>query len=94
MTTYTLIYRHNINPRTIHNLKHSKGITTATLEQLCSALRTTLCVSFRILMIYTICDFSNTLSIFEQLYFTKKMCRSGTLTADFCTFFCIGTFLP
>ena len=41
MTTYTLIYRHNINPRTIHNLKHSKGITTATLEQLCSALRCT-----------------------------------------------------
>ncbi|MCD7763118.1 MAG: helix-turn-helix transcriptional regulator [Lachnospiraceae bacterium] len=38
VTTYTLIYKHNINPRTIYNLKHNKGINVATLENLCSIL--------------------------------------------------------
>ena len=38
ITTYTLINKHNINPRTINNLKHNKGITINTLEQLCNIL--------------------------------------------------------
>lgn len=35
ITTYTLINQYNINPRTIHNLKHNKSITLFTLERLC-----------------------------------------------------------
>ena len=38
ITTYTLINKYGINPRTIHNLKHGKSITLYTLERLCSIL--------------------------------------------------------
>lgn len=38
ITTYTLITKHNINPRTINNLKHNKSITMDTLEKLCLIL--------------------------------------------------------
>ncbi len=38
VTTYTLIYKYNINPRTITNLKHNCGITVYTLEKLCKIL--------------------------------------------------------
>lgn len=38
ITTYTLINKYGINPRTIHNLKHNKSITLYTLEKLCSVL--------------------------------------------------------
>ena len=37
-TTYTLIEKHNIQSKTIYNLKHNKNITTATLERLCEIL--------------------------------------------------------
>lgn len=38
ISTYTLINKHGINPRTIHNLKHNKSITLYTLEKLCAIL--------------------------------------------------------
>lgn len=38
ITTYALINKYGINPRTIHNLKHNKSITLYTLEKLCSIL--------------------------------------------------------
>lgn len=38
ITTYTLINKYGINPRTINNLKHNKSITLYTLEKLCSIL--------------------------------------------------------
>ena len=38
ITTYTLITKYGINPRTIHNLKHNKSITMFTLEKLCHIL--------------------------------------------------------
>lgn len=38
VTTYTLIYKHGMNPRTINNLKHDRGITVDTLEKLCTIL--------------------------------------------------------
>ena len=38
ITTYALINKHGINPRTIHNLKHNKSITMFTLEKLCLIL--------------------------------------------------------
>ncbi len=38
-TTYTLINKHGINPRTINNLKHNKSITMYTLERLCTILK-------------------------------------------------------
>lgn len=38
ITTYTLINKYNINPRTINNLKHNKSITSYTLERLCQIL--------------------------------------------------------
>lgn len=38
VTTYTLINKYGINPRTIHNLKHNKSITMYTLERLCQIL--------------------------------------------------------
>lgn len=41
VTTYTLIEKYNINPRTINNLKHNKGITVYTLERLCEILHCT-----------------------------------------------------
>lgn len=41
ITTYILIHEHGINPRTINNLKHNKGITVYTLERLCMILNCT-----------------------------------------------------
>ena len=41
ITTYALINKYGINPRTINNLKHNKSITIYTLEKLCSALQCT-----------------------------------------------------
>lgn len=41
ITTYALINHYGINPRTIHNIKHGKGISTYTLEKLCNALECT-----------------------------------------------------
>jgi DNA-binding Xre family transcriptional regulator len=38
ISTYALINKYNINPRTIHNLKHNKSITLFTLERLCQIL--------------------------------------------------------
>lgn len=38
ITTYVLINKHGINPRTINNLKHNRSITMFTLEKLCSIL--------------------------------------------------------
>jgi len=38
ITTYTLISKYNVNPRTINNLKHNKGITLYTVERLCKIL--------------------------------------------------------
>ena len=38
MTTYTLINKYGINPRTINNLKHNQSITMYTLERLCQIL--------------------------------------------------------
>ena len=40
-TTYTLITKYGINPRTVNNLKHNKGITVYTLERLCEILHCT-----------------------------------------------------
>ena len=34
ISTYTLITKYGINPRTISNLKHNKGITLYTVERL------------------------------------------------------------
>lgn len=41
VTTYMLINQFNINPRTINNLKHNRGITVYTLERLCEILTCT-----------------------------------------------------
>ncbi len=38
VTTYTLIHKHGINPRTVNNLKHNQSITMYTLERLCQIL--------------------------------------------------------
>jgi len=38
-TTYTLINKHGINPRTVNNLKHNRSITMFTLERLCQILQ-------------------------------------------------------
>lgn len=38
ITTYTLINKYGINPRTINNLRHNKSITMFTLERLCNIL--------------------------------------------------------
>lgn len=38
ITTYALINKYGINPRTIHNLKQGKSITMYTLEKLCLIL--------------------------------------------------------
>ena len=38
-TTYTLINKHGINPRTVNHLKHNKSITMYTLERLCMILQ-------------------------------------------------------
>lgn len=39
ISTYILITKYEINPRTINNLKHNKSITMFTLEKLCSILK-------------------------------------------------------
>lgn len=41
VTTYALITQYGINPRTINNLKHNRGITVYTLERLCEILHCT-----------------------------------------------------
>ena len=41
ITSYALINKYGINPRTINNLKHNKGITVFTLERLCEILECT-----------------------------------------------------
>lgn len=41
ITTYTLIQKHGINPRTVYNFKHNKNISTYTLERLCKILECT-----------------------------------------------------
>lgn len=38
IATYALINNYGISSRTIHNLKHTKGITVYTLERLCEIL--------------------------------------------------------
>ena len=38
ITTYALIHRYGVNPRTVNNLKHNRGITEFTLERLCDIL--------------------------------------------------------
>lgn len=38
VTTYALIHRYEINPRTVNHLKHNKSITMYTLEKLCEVL--------------------------------------------------------
>jgi len=38
ITTYMLIEKYGINPRTISNLRHDRGITVYTLERLCNIL--------------------------------------------------------
>ena len=38
ITTYTLITRYGINPRTINNLKHNRSVTLFTVEKLCNIL--------------------------------------------------------
>lgn len=38
ITTYALINKHGINPRTINNLKHNKSVTLFTVEKLCTIL--------------------------------------------------------
>ena len=40
-STYTLIHKHGINPRTINRLKHDKGINTDTIEKICKILECT-----------------------------------------------------
>ncbi len=39
ITTYALINKYGINPRTIHNLRHNQSITMFTLERLCMILK-------------------------------------------------------
>ena len=41
ITTYILITKYQINPRTINNLKHNRGITVYTMERLCEILNCT-----------------------------------------------------
>lgn len=38
ITTYALIKKHDIQSKTIYNLKHNKNISTSTLETLCNIL--------------------------------------------------------
>ena len=35
---YTLVHKHNINPGTLHRLKHDMPISTVTIDTLCSIL--------------------------------------------------------
>ena len=36
---YTLVHRHNVNPGTLHRLKHNMPISTVTIDLLCSILK-------------------------------------------------------
>ena len=36
---YTLVHKHNINPATLHRLKHNLPISTTTIDLFCSILR-------------------------------------------------------
>lgn len=38
ITTYTLIFKHEIPSKTVYNLKHNKSITMYTLGRLCEIL--------------------------------------------------------
>lgn len=38
VTTYALINKYGLNPRTVNNLRHNKSITMFTLERLCEIL--------------------------------------------------------
>ena len=40
ITEYALM-KHGINPRTVNNLRHNRGITVYTLERLCTILQCT-----------------------------------------------------
>lgn len=35
---YTLTNKHNINPATLHRLKHGKPVSTVTIDSLCKIL--------------------------------------------------------
>ncbi|MCR4845261.1 MAG: helix-turn-helix transcriptional regulator [Eubacterium sp.] len=35
---YTLVHKHNINPATLHRLKHNKPISTVTIDLFCNIL--------------------------------------------------------
>jgi len=35
---YTLTHKHNINPATLHRLKHNKPVSTVTIDTLCRIL--------------------------------------------------------
>lgn len=39
VTTYTLIYKHNISSSTINRLRHNKGVTTQLIDDLCTILQ-------------------------------------------------------
>lgn len=39
VTTYTLIYKHNISSSTINRLRHNKGVTTQLIDDLCMILQ-------------------------------------------------------
>lgn len=41
VTTYALIHKHDINPRTVQNMKKNKGTSTYTIEKLCRILNCT-----------------------------------------------------
>ena len=38
MTEYALIFKHGISATVLHRMKHGKGITTGTLDELCFIL--------------------------------------------------------
>ena len=35
---YTLVHKHNVNPGTLHRLKHNMPISTVTIDLLCGIL--------------------------------------------------------
>ena len=41
ISTYTLIFKHEIPSKTIYNIKHNKSITMYTLERICKILNCT-----------------------------------------------------
>lgn len=38
ITTYALIFKYDVQSKTVYNLKHNKSITMHTLERLCQIL--------------------------------------------------------